>query len=31
MLLGFVALYLLISMGIGLYAATRVNTAKACD
>jgi SSS family transporter len=28
MLLGFVVLYLLVSIGIGLYAATRVNTAK---
>ncbi len=28
MLIGFVVLYLLVSIGIGLYAATRVNTAK---
>ncbi|MFN0159712.1 MAG: sodium:solute symporter, partial [Burkholderiales bacterium] len=28
MLIGFIALYLLVSVGIGLYAATRVHTAK---
>ena len=28
MLIGFVVVYLLVSIGIGLYAATRVHTAK---